>query len=342
MNVVTPITLKKNENRRGIMGLFSKKPSPQSAKMISLLNGEVARKSFDVKKSKRGKGVFHVTNYRIIFETLKDGVYISPDWYHLRSVHAIKKDKILIVWDDDNGRRWRFELKFGIPAEQVVQEAETANIEWSRDHDMTEEQARKEFNKRKGILVDNEISKDEAKKIRENRIKIFSEKADNLKPKIKSLEKQLDDSKGQKEKLKVLTKIGELRNNQILYQSIADSGKEKIPMFHDPRVPQNIPKENVWNDCYYDENWKGFVTFNEEYIKNGKTLRESEINKKFQKEINNGGMIISEQFVIFIQSYPAKINSKGTKFLIPTIKQEMITKQLENLYQNHIYFDKEK
>ena len=314
------ITLKKNENRRGIMGLFSKKPSPQSAKMISLLNGEVARKSFDVKKSKRGKGVFHVTNYRIIFETLKDGVYISPDWYHLRSVHAIKKDKILIVWDDDNGQRWRFELKFGIPAEQVVQEVETANIEWSRDHDMTEEQARKEFNKRKGILVDNEIPKDEAKKIRENRIKIFSEKADNLKPKIKSLEKQLDDSKGQKEKLKVLTKIGELRNNQILYQSIADSGKEKIPMFHDPRVPQNIPKENVWNDCYYDENWKGFVTFNERILEKAKKSRGSELNKKFQKEVNNGGMIISEELIIFHKGYPAKLSTLKNLIILATIE----------------------
>ena len=315
------ITLKKNENRRGIMGLFSKKPSPQSAKMISLLNGEVARKSFDVKKSKRGKGVFHVTNYRIIFETLKDGVYISPDWYHLRSVHAIKKDKILIVWDDDNGQRWRFELKFGIPAEQVVQEVETANIEWSRDHDMTEEQARKEFNKRKGILVDNEIPKDEAKKIRENRIKIFSEKADNLKPKIKSLEKQLDDSKGQKEKLKVLTKIGELRNNQILYQSIADSGKEKIPMFHDPRVPQNIPKENVWNNCYYDENWKGFVTFDEEILEKARPeTKNSELNKKFQKEVNNGGMIISEELIRFHKGYPAKLNSSRYLIILATIE----------------------
>ena len=207
---------------------------------------------------------------------------------------------------------------------------------------MTEEQARKEFNKRKGILVDNEISKDEAKKIRENRIKIFSEKADAMQPEITSLEKQLDDSEGQKEKLKVLTKIGELRNNQILYQSIADSGKEKMPMFRDPRVPQNIPNENVWNDCYYDSNWKGFVTFNEKILENAKTSRESKINKKFQKEINNGGMIISEERVIFRHSYPAKINSERMTFLIPTIKQDMITEQLETAYLDKLYFDKEK
>ena len=324
MNVVTPNTLKKNENRRGIMGLFSKKPSPQSAKMISLLNGEVARKSFDVKKSKRGKGAFHVTNYRIIFETLKDGVYISPDWYHLRSVHAIKKDKILIVWDDDNGRRWRFELKFGIPAEQVVQEVETANIEWSRDHDMTEEQARKEFNKRKGILVDNEISKDEADEIRQKRAEKFELEYVKVEKELEELKKELDNYPNNldyKEQRGKIWNLIDAKKKEILIAKSNVDGIKEMRMLRDPRIPQKISNEDCWNNCYHDKNWKGYVTFDEEILEKARPeAKDSELNKKFQKEVNNGGLIFAEEGTIFYEGYPARFNASHQPIILATIE----------------------
>jgi hypothetical protein len=317
------MSLNNKTNGRGIMGIFSKKPSPSQAKMISLQNGEEIVSSFDVVKSKRGKGKFHITNQRVIFETLKDGAFIAQDWGHLQSAHAKKKDVLLLVWGDDAGRAWRFELKFKILVEQIVQVIEESNAKWARDTTLTENDNKQLFEESRGIKIELELPEIETEKIRKTRSDQFESEYNSLKSEMEKLQKEHDSYPStseywmQREPLRKT--IGELSEKVILAKSNID-GVKTMRILRDPRIPQNIPNDKVWNDCYFDENWNGYVTFNERMLIEAKKARETVLNKKFQKEINNGGLIFTNEGTFFSKGYPARMNVNGIPILLATIE----------------------
>ena len=332
------------------MRLFSKKPAPESARTISLWKGEVSKKSFDVKKSNEGKGIYHITNYRVIFETLKKGVVFDIDWNHLKSAHAKKKDVVMLVWETDAGTKERFELKFGNPANQVVAEMETANKDWSRNHSMTEEQARNECYRSLGITADTaRIPDDEAERIRKMRGEKYEaeyyEIEEGLEARVGPLEKRLAemvqperyDPKSDHGKLEMA--ICRIKKEKWVAAGNVNANRT-MKMVRDPRIPPNIPNEHVWNDCYYDKDWDGYVTFNERFIEYAKPRRGPEttkLNEKFQKEVGNGGSISFADCVKIVFGFPSIAGTgtgEGHDYLMSTIEPLFDAEDLKN-FQTH-------
>ena len=86
-----------------------------------------------------------------------------------------------------------------------------------------------------------------------------------------------------------------------------------------------------WNDCWYDEKMKVYVTHNE-YFKKIPSIHETEHQQKYDQEIGDGGIVVREFKVKSLFGYPAcKINYKDGSsvwFLLPTITDDMLTKEL--------------
>jgi hypothetical protein len=108
--------------------------------MIQLNNGEKIVKTFEVKKSTHGKGVFYITNYGIYFESQKHGMVIEVSFEWLRSYNVMKKNTFQIVWNTQTNERFSYEVKVD-SAEEVRTVYRNANKEYAES--MTEIQALK-------------------------------------------------------------------------------------------------------------------------------------------------------------------------------------------------------
>jgi len=99
------------------------------------------------------------------------------------------------------------------------------------------------------------------------------------------------------------------------------------------KVPRDIPDHNVWNDCWYDEKRKAFVTFNK-YFAEANNARTRDIQIQYDKEIGNtnSGIIIEKEKVQFRFGYPSILqkNSRDEDiwFLMPTMTDDMLTKDI--------------
>jgi len=86
-----------------------------------------------------------------------------------------------------------------------------------------------------------------------------------------------------------------------------------------------------WNDCWYDERMKVYVTHNE-YFKKIPGIHETEHQQRYDKEIGDGGIVVREFKVKFLFGYPAcKIDYKDSSsiwFLLPTMTDDMLTKEI--------------
>ena len=99
------------------------------------------------------------------------------------------------------------------------------------------------------------------------------------------------------------------------------------------KVPKEIPDHNVWNDCWYDEKRKVFVTFNKrlEQVPNARTRN---IQIQYDKEIGNTqtGITLEEKRIVFKFGYPAILreNQAGNPvwFLLPTMTDDMLTHEI--------------
>ncbi|MEM4252405.1 MAG: hypothetical protein QXE84_02655 [Candidatus Nitrosotenuis sp.] len=86
-----------------------------------------------------------------------------------------------------------------------------------------------------------------------------------------------------------------------------------------------------WNDCWYDEKMKVYVTHNE-YFKKIPDIHETEHQQIYDKEIGDGGVVVREFKVKFLFGYPTcKIDYKDGSsvwFLLPTMTDDMLTKEI--------------
>lgn len=93
----------------------------------------------------------------------------------------------------------------------------------------------------------------------------------------------------------------------------------------------NQQSAKKWNDCWYDEKRKVYVTHNE-YIKKIPDIHETEHQQRYDKEIGDGGVVVREFKVKFLFGYPAcKIDYKDGSsvwFLLPTITDDMLSKEI--------------
>ena len=89
--------------------------------------------------------------------------------------------------------------------------------------------------------------------------------------------------------------------------------------------------EKRWNDCWYDEERKVYVTHNE-YFKKIPSIHETKHQQKYDQEIGDGGIVVREFKVKALFGYPAcKINYKdgsSVRFLLPTMTDDMLSREI--------------
>ncbi len=158
---------------------------------------------------------------------------------------------------------------------------------------------------------------------------------DLLKPlqsKLSELEQNLDSIKDdhpykQQARLDVLEEMNKIKKEIKNTEKNLECSKT-IPIIRSNKVPSNIPDHNVWNDCWYDEERKLYVTFNE-YFMEGEDVWKRPHQIQYQKNTGINGVIILPQQIEFRFGYPSVIqkdsNNHDTWFLIPTLTDDMLT-----------------
>ena len=102
--------------------------------------------------------------------------------------------------------------------------------------------------------------------------------------------------------------------------------------FRHPNIPSSIPDEHVWNDAWYDEPRKAWVTLNQHFFQLQNAF-DREIQTTYQTDnITNPGLIVEEDKIKFRNGLPSKLqkDDKGipTWFAFPTLYDVMLTKEI--------------
>jgi len=155
---------------------------------------------------------------------------------------------------------------------------------------------------------------------------------DENKTNLSQAESQFDGTEGkQQERLSVLEKINKAKT-AIEEITKAIEYSKNTEYFRHPNIPQSIPDEHIWNDAWYDEPRKAWVTLNDYFyqLPNAKTR---EIQIKYQTEnITNPGLIVEEEKIEFRMGLPS-ILRENTRcqpvwHAFPTLYDIMLTKKI--------------
>lgn len=128
---------------------------------------------------------------------------------------------------------------------------------------------------------------------------------DENKTKLGQAESQFENTEGkQQERLQVLEKISKAKTNiEEITKAIEYS--KNTEYFRHPNIPQSIPDEHVWNDSWYDEPRKAWVTLNQHFM-NFPNALDREIQKKYLSDsVANPGVIIEEDRIEFRMGLPS-------------------------------------
>ena len=156
-----------------------------------------------------------------------------------------------------------------------------------------------------------------------------------LQSELSELEQKLDSIKNdhpykQKTRLDILTEINKAKQKIEDVQKNLECSKT-IPIIRSDKVPSNIPDHNVWNDCWYDEERKLFVTHNK-YFMEISDAGDRPHQIQYTKETGDYGVVALDDKVEFRFGYPCVIqkDSKGrdTWFILSTLKDNMLTDEV--------------
>ncbi|MCA9812992.1 MAG: hypothetical protein KC483_09060 [Nitrosarchaeum sp.] len=172
--------------------------------------------------------------------------------------------------------------------------------------------------------------------VREKYVQRFADMLEPLQSRLTELEQNLDSIKDdhpdkQKARLDVLTEINKTKFQIENAKKNLECSRD-IPIVRSDKVSENISDYYVWNDCWYDEKRKAFVTLNKYFEKSIKA-RDREIQIQYNKEMNTlSGIIIEEEKIQFRFGYPV-IQSKNqdnqtTWCMLPTLQEKMLTKEI--------------
>ena len=104
-----------------------------------------------------------------------------------------------------------------------------------------------------------------------------------------------------------------------------------LPVVRDPKVPKDIPDHDVWNDCWYDEERKAFVTLNQ-YFKKLPNTRTRDIQIQYDEGNTDLGIIIEKEKIQFIDGYPSILrevtDGSTTGYFLPTITENMLSSKI--------------
>jgi len=149
---------------------------------------------------------------------------------------------------------------------------------------------------------------------------------------LEKLENVLDSTTGKQQKRpQTLEKTSKIRSNIAELTKAVDYSK-KTEYFRHPNIPQNIPDEHIWNDCWYDEKRNAWITLNN-YFYQLPNSRTRDIQVEYEQEnISNVGIIIEEERIEFRKGLPSILreNDKGQLvwYLLPTLFDVMLTLEI--------------
>jgi len=155
---------------------------------------------------------------------------------------------------------------------------------------------------------------------------------DENKTNLVQAESQFDGTEGkQQERLSVLEKINRAKT-AIEEITKAIEYSKNTEYFRHPNIPQSIPDEHVWNDAWYDEPRKAWVTLNQ-YFMNSTNAVDREIQQKYiSNNVANPGVIIEEERIEFRMGLPSFLTkdseNRSIWYAWPTLYDVMLTKEI--------------
>ena len=163
----------------------------------------------------------------------------------------------------------------------------------------------------------------------ENILKPLQSKLSKLETKLDSIDE--DHPHKQQSRLNVLEEISKTK------QAIENTKKnlecfKTMNVTRSDKVPSNVEDHNVWNDCWYDEERKAFVTLNSRF-EEASNSRTREIQIQYDKKIgSNSGIIIPEDKIQFMYGYPTILSKDQDNnpvwHILSTMTEMMLTEMI--------------
>ena len=165
----------------------------------------------------------------------------------------------------------------------------------------------------------------------------FEKKLEPLQSKLSKLEVKLDsidDDHPHKQQsgLNVLEEISKTKQEIQITEKNLECSKT-MNVIRSDKVPSNVEDHNVWNDCWYDEERKAFVTFNSRFdeVPNSRT-RDAQIQYDKEMDNTNSGIIIPEDKIEFRFGCPVILSenqdNKPVWHILPTMTNDMLTDEI--------------
>ena len=162
----------------------------------------------------------------------------------------------------------------------------------------------------------------------EDMLKPLQSKLSKLEIKLDSIDDNHPDK--QQSTLNVLEEINKTKQNIKNTEKNLECAKD-MSIIRSNKIPKDIQDHNVWNDCWYDEERKLYVTFNEYFVK-AQYVWDRPHQKQYSEETGIEAVIILPEQVEFRFGFPAIIQDdleeQDTWFLIPTLTDEMLTNEI--------------
>lgn len=159
----------------------------------------------------------------------------------------------------------------------------------------------------------------------ENMLKPLQSKLSKLEIKLDSIKDDHPDK--QQSRLNVLEEISKTKQDIKNIEKNLECSKT-MKGIRSNKVPSNVEDHNVWNDCWYDEKRKLFVTFNN-YFANFEDVWNRLHQKQYTEETGIKAVIILPEQIEFRFGYPTIIQKNSENqdvlFLLPMLTNDMLT-----------------
>ena len=127
-----------------------------------------------------------------------------------------------------------------------------------------------------------------------------------------------------------------------LVNSGLEEGNEPVKIFH-PTIPVHIPEENIWNDCWLDEQRGIFCTLNKGILQIASDYKERPEYTKYNPIVGIDCFYKNSKDVLFYQTLPyIEDNEKTVTVLLQTIKESQLTREMIKLRkEGKMYYNTE-
>ena len=264
--------------------------------------------------SPEGEGWLLETNQVVVFKHNTKGILLRVA---LKSIEEMthKKGSIKIAWREGE-KPYSFTVKLRQKIEGIDQWM--VNMEKYVRSNAT------------GYVV---IEGDEGDRVKNARIKLLKGAIDQQKEQYSALKQQVKYLRNN-DAQKYRTITVQAYQLEDMEKEIARLEKqilhiEKMPIIRANCVPNNIPNEFAWNDCWYDAERGRYFTASKSMFMlfgEGKFLE-----CQIEKTATDYAYIMPERFIVITYGYPAvrKTEEKGQRMLfLPTMTEEMLTDEI--------------